>query len=155
VKPDDVALPLLVPALLNEYTKAGIEALEKTLQAAVQAKEDRLHPAWDTCRAQRKAEKLGYAARSAAQSSYQGSQLGASSSSNSTMRSAEEEAEFAFYGTEDGGVGLDPCTTKGEQHASDMSTEGPQVEDFAVETEDGYVFGGRGPFSAVAVAKVL
>ena len=131
-------LAKLIEAELNisvPLDKRDVEDMEQRLQAAVEAKEARLHPSWKTRRAQRKAERLGYAAQSAASSTYQGGQLAAG-------RSAVGQLEIDFYGMEDGGVGLDPTETKGEQHASDMSPAGPQPGDFEVEVEGDYAGGG-------------
>ena len=109
--------------------------MEQRLQAAVEAKGARLHPSWKARRAQRKAERLRYAAQSAASSTYQGGQLAAG-------RCAMWRVEIDVCRTEDGGVGLDPTETKGEWVASDMSPAGPQPGDFEVGVEGDYAGGG-------------
>jgi len=126
----ETELGIKVPLSIHD-----VAVMEASVEAAVIAKESRLHPSWKTRRAQRKAERLGYASRSAAESTYQGGQVGASPS-------AVEQAEIDFYGTADGGVGLDPAETKGEQYASDMSGAGPRPVDFEVEREGDYAGGG-------------
>ena len=94
-----------------------IEDQEADLEKAVKAKDLRLHPTWKTRRARYRAEKLGYASRSAAESTYQGGQLVGAPAAPTAL----EQAEIDYLGSADGGVGLDPLETKGEQHASDMS----------------------------------
>ena len=127
-----------------------IEEMEKDLDKAVAAKEARLHPSWKTRRARYRAEKLGYAARSAASSTYQGRQLGGAAAAPT----AAEQAEMDFLGSEDGGAGLDPLQTKDEQHAADMSTADPQPVEFEVEGEDEEGQGGGGARqSSVAPAR--
>ena len=123
--------------------KRDLEDMEQRLQAAVEAKEARLHPSWKARRAQRKAERLRYAAQSAASSTYQGGQLAAG-------RSAVWRVDIDVCGTEDGGVGLDPPETKGEWHAPGMFPAGPQQGDFEVEVEGGYAGGLQLPLRAVA-----
>ena len=56
--------------------------------------------------------------------------------------SAKVQAEIEFLGAVDFGNGLDPTETKGERHASDMSTAGPQPEDFEVDGTKRRVRGG-------------
>ena len=120
------------------FHQADIEELEKDVEVALNAKEKRLLPSYKTRRAQYKAVKLGYASRSAATSSYQGGQIGGAAAAPN----AQVQAEIDYLGAQDLGGVLDPTETKGEQHASAMSTADAQAEEFGVDGDEEEGMGG-------------